>query len=293
MGSTALGIQVWDVEAQRRVARLESHAHETDFLSFHPSGNWLASWSWDEVVRLWEPMTEREVIQFPSAARLQFSRDGRWLGFFWADNDHVQLLEFVSPQEYYTLQDNSGAGRAAPKAAATSPDDRLLAVATADGAGLWDFPARREIARLPSGATDAVVFEADGRALWTCGKESGLQRWEVNRSGTNTAGLQFGPPQRIELPFAPLRFASDSAVRTLAVVNEDPGQAMVVDLATRTARVLPVPHPKASHVALSPNGKWLATSGWHSDRVQLWSPGSRGARAGMGGGVADENCLRA
>src|SRR5262249_19061673 len=39
VGSTALGIQIWDLEARRRIARLESHAHEVDFLTFNPSGN--------------------------------------------------------------------------------------------------------------------------------------------------------------------------------------------------------------------------------------------------------------
>ena len=271
VGSTALGIQIWDLEAQRRVARLESHAHEVDFLTFHPSGNWLASWSWDGVMCLWDPTTGRQAMQFPLVANLQFSRDGRWMGFFWPSEDQAQLLEFVPPLEYFTLQDNSSAERISLNACTTSPDDRLLAVAMDDAVHLWDLPTGREIALLPSGHSETVVFEPQGQALWTCGTNHGLQRWPIQPSATNGSELLLGPPRRIALPFAPFRLAADRAVQKLAIVSKDTGQAMVLDLATQSPEGFPVSHPLADFVALSPDAKWLATSGWRSDRVQLWN----------------------
>ena len=30
-------------------------------------------------------------------------------------------------------------------------------------------------------------------------------------------------------------------------------------------------HPNAGYIALSPDGKWVATSGWHTDEVRLWN----------------------
>jgi WD40 repeat protein len=57
-------------------------------------------------------------------------------------------------------------------------------------------------------------------------------------------------------------------------VSEIAGQALVLDLASPTPLNLPVRHPMASYVALSPDAKWLATSGWHSDRAQLWNVAS-------------------
>jgi WD40 repeat protein len=270
VGGSIAGIQVWDVEAQRRVAVFEGHAREVDFLTFHPSGRWLASSSWDEVIRLWDPTTGRQAMQIPLAANLQFSRDGRWLGFFWPSEDQAQLLEFVSPQEYFTLQDYSG--RVAHNSCATtSPDDRLLAVAMDDGVHLWDLAGRREVGLVPSGQTRTVLFESGGRALWTCATDTGLQRWAIRPSGTNAVELLLGPPRRIELPFAPTRIASDRAFQTLAVVSETAGQALVLDLATQSPRGVSVRHPMACYVALCPDAKWLATSGWHSDRAQMWN----------------------
>ena len=269
VGSTALGIQIWDLETKRRVTRLESHAREVDFLTFHPSGNWLASWSWDGLMCLWDPTTGRQAMQIPLIANLQFSRDGRWMGFFWPNEDQAQLLEFVSPQEYFTLQDNSGTDRVSYNACAISAEDCFLAVAMDDGVDLWDLPTGRLIALVPSGHCETVVIEPQGQALWTCGTNQGLQRWPIHPSATNGSELLIGPPQRIGVQFAPRRLASDQAVQKLALVGDATGQAMVLDLATRSTLDAPVSHPMADYVAVSPDAKWLATSGWHSDRVQL------------------------
>ena len=97
----------------------------------------------------------------------------------------------------------------------------------------------------------------------------GLQRWPIHPSATNGSELLIGPPQRIGVQFAPRRLASDQAVQKLALVGDATGQAMVLDLATRSTLDAPVSHPMADYVAVSPDAKWLATSGWHSDRVQL------------------------
>ena len=107
--------------------------------------------------------------------------------------------------------------------------------------------------------------------MWTCGTNYGLQRWPIQPSATNSSELLLGPPRRIELPFAPHRLASDQAVQKLAIVSKAAGQALVLDLATQSPLGVLVSHPMADFVALSPDAKWLATSGWHSDRAQLWN----------------------
>lgn len=272
--STARGIQVWDANGQRRMAELNAPAHEVDFLTFHPSGDWLASWSWDGMLQLWDPATGRQAMQIPLVAHLEFSRDGRWLGFLRPEEDQAQLLEFVTPQEYFTLQDHSRPGRLQHHACAVSPDDRLLAVAMDHGVRLWDLAGHREIALLPSGVTEDVVFESEGKALWTCAEKSGLQRWPIRTSSTNALEWLLGPPQRIELPFAPVRIAADGAGLRLAVVSEIAGQAILLDLPRPTLPATLLQHPQASYVALSPDGKRLATSAWHSDRVHLWDTGT-------------------
>jgi len=270
VGSTALGIQVWSLAARRRVARLESHAHEVDYLTFHPSGNWLASWTWDGVMDLWEPTTGRQAMQIPVVAELQFSKDGRWLGFFWPTQNTAQLLELVTPQDYSTLHDHSREERKIYNDCSISPGDRFLAVAMDDGVRVWDFPDRRQVAIIPSGHTKSLVFEATGQALWTCGEGVGIQRWPLRFSGATRSELRFDPPQHIATPFAPKRLGPDNTAPILAFVSEDAGKAALLDLPNQTLRGFSVDHPAADFVVLSPDAKWLATSGWRSDHCRLW-----------------------
>ncbi len=274
IGGAASGIQIWDVSTQRRVMLLTGHAPEVDYLTFHPSGDWLASWTWDGVLDLWEPTTGRQAMHIPLVAELQFSHDGRWLGFFWPNANTAQLLEFVPPPDYSTLPDNSREGRKAYNACALSPDDRFLAVAMNDGVRLWNLAERRQVALLPSGPTESVFFTPDGRTIWTCAADNGVQRWTLKLADTNSAGPRFDPPQRTSLPFTPTRMAVDQTVRTLAVVSETAGRAIVLDLTNQSARSFAMDHPAADFIALSPDGKWLATSGWRSDRCRLWDAAS-------------------
>ena len=58
--------------------------------------------------------------------------------------------------------------------------------------------------------------------------------------------------------------------RTLAVVGEDAGQCVQLDLVTESVRGAAMPHEVAGYVAMSPDATRLATSGWHSDRVKVW-----------------------
>jgi hypothetical protein len=136
-------------------------------------------------------------------------------------------------------------------------DDRFLAVATDDGVHLWNLPAKCEVALAPAGHVETAIFESGGKALWTCATNRGLQRWAIQPSGRNDLKLTLGPPLRIELPFAPLRLALDRADKTLAVISQNEGQVVVLDLAMKSIRSLPVHDPMADFIALSPDA-----NGW-------------------------------
>lgn len=46
---------------------------------------------------------------------------------------------------------------------------------------------------------------------------------------------------------------------------------MLLNPVTRQVQALPDLHPMVRFVAVSPDSKWMATSGWHSDRIKLWN----------------------
>jgi WD40 repeat protein len=275
IGSTDPRIQIWNVITKQKVASLEGHVQQVTNLSFHPDGQLLASCGWEGVCRFWNPSTGRQVMQSSSfTPPFFFSRDGQWFGAI-GTGDEGKRLEAASPSEYRTIVSSLGAGKDYYLDGAVSPDGRLVAFATVnpeqsadDGVRVWDLSSWRELAFLPIGTTYCVLFQPDGRELITCGAGTGrLLRWPIQRSADSPDQMRLGPSKVIPLPFWIERASRSQDGRTLAAVGK-PG-AIVVDLSTGGASEL-LPHEYACYVALSPDGQWMATSGWHSDRVRLW-----------------------
>ena len=54
------------------------------------------------------------------------------------------------------------------------------------------------------------------------------------------------------------------------MAGEQPGTALVLDLPTEAVRCTLAPHPGLNRAVLSPDGRWAATSGWHTTSVKVW-----------------------
>src|SRR5262249_30544681 len=134
------------------------------------------------------------------------------------------------------------------------------------GDRLWDLASGRELGLLPSGGR-VVPFQTDGRAIFTFG-DQGACRWPIQMDDNS---LRVGPPQKIALPFEAHRARRSWDGQTLALVSETAEAGLLLDTATLAQKGPRFPHPRASDIALSPDNKWVATTGWHSDRVRLWN----------------------
>jgi serine/threonine protein kinase/WD40 repeat protein len=261
-------IQIWDVTTQRKLATLEGHVEQIAALSFHADGSLLASGSWDGVLGLWDPATGRQLMQLPLTVVPRFSSTGQ-LGYTWQGGEHMQLLEVTPSREYRTIVSSLGAGKGSYQDGDISPDGRLLALGMRDpGDRLWDLSSGRELALLPSGSR-CVLFQSDRRELLTC-DTTGLYRWPIEDGKDADNELRLGPPRKISLPIVPHRAARSPDSRTLAIVSETAGAGLLMDLTTESVKGQLFAHPRASEVALSQDGRWIASCGWHSDRVRLW-----------------------
>ncbi|HEV3343139.1 MAG TPA: protein kinase [Pirellulales bacterium] len=276
-------IQIWNVAAKRIVATLEGHGQRVTTVTFHPDGEMLASHGWDGQLLLWHPSTARLLMRLTAISAPHFSADGRWLGVTW-DGDRADLLEVTPTREYRTLVSSAGAGRG-PYGfyGDISPDGRLLVVGMDEGARLWDLRSGREVAALPVG-TPFGFFDGHGGdggtgprntsrwALLTSGS-AGLLRWPVSCDDPAGEHLRLGPPRQLSpLPRSWFTRRPDGGM--VGVSTEENGANQILDLETGVVLQNLDRHPLGEVRALSGDGRWAASSGWHSDRVQLWEAGT-------------------
>ncbi len=273
-------IQIWNVAAKRKLATLVGHAQQVTTVTFHPDGELVATHGWDGQLLLWHPSSGRLLMRVTSVIAPHFSRDGRWLGVTW-DGDRADLLEVTPSREYSTLVSSAGAGQGRYGLYGDiSPDSRLLVVGMEKGARLWDLHRGREIAALPAGTPfaffhgrgndpDAVGPNRPRCSLLTSGPD-GLLRWPVLCDDPAGQRLRLGRPQQL----SPLRrswFTRRPDGTALVAATEEDGMNQLLDV--ETGRVLSTldRHPLGEVRALSADGRWAASSGWHSDRVRLWN----------------------
>jgi WD40 repeat protein len=273
-------IQIWNVAAKRQVATLVGHAQRVTTVTFHPDGDLVASHGWDGQLLVWHPSSERHLMCLTAANAPRFSGDGRWLGVTW-DGDKADLLEVTPTREYRTLVSSAGAGRGSyGYYGDISPDGRLLVTGMDEGARLWDLRSGRELAALPAGTPLAffgargadgtpVPPDGPGWALLTSGS-GGLLRWPVTCGDPAGERLRLGPPRQLS-PLGRAFFAQRPGGATLGAATEEGGVNQIVDLETGVVRRSLGGQPFGEVRALSADGRWAASSGWHSDRVRLWN----------------------
>ena len=212
-------------------------------------------------------------MQFPRLwTAFGFSLDGRWLGGI-SNGEKGHLVEVATFPEYRTIVSSLGAGRDEYRDGDISSDGRFLALAMEDGVRVWEISDGRELAFLPVGRSASSLFQPEGRELFTCG-DRGLYRWPILEESPTFPGLRFGPAVKMDLPFVPTRIDRSRDGRKLAVVSEKGGGALLLDLKTGLVQDPFKPHRMSGFLALSPDGRWLATAGWHADNVCLWNVGT-------------------
>ena len=262
-------VYVWDVRARKPQAILRGLEAPTS-VTFSHSGDLLASSGWDATLRLWDPMTGRQLLSKDGAyLHLQFSPNDRLLGFT-ITGPKVELWEVTSGSAACRVLCGP-LGRGGIWNADFSPDGRLLASADSDGVHLWDWAALRKVASMPM-AAHAVVFHPSDGSLYTCGVR-GLYRWPICRNPDSDAGgLKVGPPQLVGEAAVIWRACFSPEARLLAATDRTHGQAIVFDPLGKTDRVLLRPHPEIGFVAISPDARWVATGTFGAFRtaVKVW-----------------------
>jgi eukaryotic-like serine/threonine-protein kinase len=274
-GEGADAADVFDTETDGRVAKLEG-AHTVAHLTFHPNGWIVAAVGWDNTTRFWNLLSNRPLLTLPYiTGHARFSRDGRFYGA--TTSAPFRVHQFVSPTEYRSLglgrASGSGNEHSPPR---LSPDGRLLASVTPTGTHLLDLASGRLLASFgntnplsvasnrPSRDCPAV-WSPDGRGLHFPLSKTELAYAPVRIDGT---AVEVGPPRPL--------WVTGHQLDDLTVLPD--GRTAVsptggtYTLDGGRERVFPQrPQFRAQGgSAAHPDGKLVATAGWHVPVVTVW-----------------------
>jgi WD40 repeat protein len=282
-------IQVWDMTEAKLLSVLEGHQNGGLRLAFNHRGDRLASSGWDGSVRLWEPVGGRQHLSFPGSF-LGWGPDDRtlanWLG------SQLVIYEVAGGAEYRTLPHGLVGNRAPtrsnfPCSVDFSPDGRLLASTSFDGVRIYRASDGNELGHFPIGFCERAVFQVDGDLL-TYNNGVGLARWPVRNRGGGT--VRVGPPELLDLPSAShpnnRRVANDRMGKWLAVTDFGNGRAVLLSVADPSHWTVLRPHANIAEVAISPDGRWVATGTWTGTNVKVWNTASSAIAADLPGGDA-------
>jgi WD40 repeat protein len=260
-------IYLWNARTGAVVRTLEGHPDSTvTMLAFSQAGDVLASTGWDSVVKLWQPATGGLILRVDHVdlrtwgPGLQFSRDDQLLAYN-IRGAKLQLWEVQRSQECVQL---FGTGQ---RDADIHPDGRLAAVADTKGVRIWDLDRGEQLGFHALPDSHSVMFHPDGKSLITSGQAAGLQRWPM-RTEPGSSLVRIGPPQSL--------WRSGNGEASLAwdgkriAVASHAGHGAVLDLDSPKDHVPFKSQTRMMHVAISPDGRWVATGAWAATGVKIW-----------------------
>jgi len=271
-----MNVRVFELRSGEPRAVLRGHDAEVTRVTFDSRGDLLASYGWDNTLRLWDPFSGRLRLTVPGhGCNPRFSPDDRLLGHYFkhtARESEGTDIAFWRVARGKALRVLHGHDRVlkGPERVDISPRGLLLASAGADGVRIWTLADGREIAHLRvAGAADAL-FHPSGRHLITSGS-GGLLEWPL---ALREGALRVDPSRRLELSQrgTPARLSLDADGRRLAVAL-DSGLCVVRDLESAAETVLARREPGLSRIALSGDGRWLATGTWGrgAGHAKVWN----------------------
>jgi tetratricopeptide (TPR) repeat protein len=128
----------------------------------------------------------------------------------------------------------------------------------------------REVEHLPIGPVRAVLFHPTDGSLFTSGK-LGVHRWPITADPDSGHGLRIGPPRELGPARDTWKLDLSQDGRSLVVVDRGQGQALVLDPAGGEPVRLR-PHPQIARTAISPDGRWVATSTYagRQSTIKVW-----------------------
>jgi eukaryotic-like serine/threonine-protein kinase len=269
-------IHLWDTTSGDLRTVLEGFTNRGIRVAFHPVGNLLASNGWEGRLRLWDPIQGRLLLSYSAGGSPEFSQDGRVVVSL---DDKLHVFQVEAALEYRSFNHVSNIPLE-HWGVSIRHDGRILAVGTSGGILLWDLARGTELTFLQVGGSRSLIFQPSGDLLVE--GAVGWQRWPI-QVDADRRELRVGDPRRLLSEVAGGDLSLDRSGQIVALSHRNHAHVFTPQRPLQFG-----PLRDCRSLAISPDGRWLATGSHGNNDAQVWSvrDGARVAPLAIDGLVA-------
>lgn len=240
-------------------------------IAVHPTEDWLALGCGDGRVRLVDTLTQEFLFDLAAEAdQLVFAPEGDRLGLVWSESG-PGFIHMRHPAEFAHFR--AGAHGFHLTGARFSPDGRILAVGHLDRVVLVDAEHGLRLRDRSDWRMAATVFHPAEGFLLT-GTTNGILRHDPRVDTDSSPASSWRHPETLH-PGGPWRALGMTPDGRFLAGFHGRHQVVFVFDRTLTHRIATLaPHPDTASIALSPDGRWLATGSRVDLSVRLWDVGT-------------------
>ena len=260
-------IHTFDAAQGERLNVFRGHENSGIMLAFSKNGRLLATTGWDHTTRIWDPQQRDELVRADLMhGRFNWSnntltfRDGNTVAGTW---------DVIDNPEFRTFRVN-GSGRFYDSV--FWEDKHLLFSCSADGIYIWHTEDRRLLQLLPIGRTTSLCLDVANSSLVSAGS-IGVWRWPIDADQLH-GRLKLGPPaswiEREKINVTEAEGLAKSADAKRFAVTGSHGAVLVYAADNAREVVLKKMHD-TTHLAMSPNGNWIASAAKYGKGLKIWN----------------------
>ena len=265
-------VKVWDMASWKNISTLVGHDSAVTAVAFDPQdGQLLVSGSQDKLAKLWNAESGFNPLilagHTSSINRIAFQPGGALVATG-NDDKSVRFWDGESGELVFNFTDPNGPVNDVE----FSPNGMWLAAGSDDGvAWLLKAATGEDVYQFVNhgGPVTAVSFSPDSTQLATSSEDGFVRVWDIEK---RRLLYDFNQLDAVEADAVAVQTVVFNHDGTRVIAGDNLGNVVVWDVEGETAVTHIAAHPEAvvNDVAVTPNGRWLATAG--SDGVaKVWS----------------------